>query len=367
MQSIEFKIFTEQDKNIWNDFICNSKWGDVLQIWQWGDNKRIENWEPLRVAVLEDNQILIVAQCLIKKLPIFGNYLYIPYGPVFKDIQSLKKGMSKFKEELILLAKQKNCVIIDIEPKVGKSEVEVSENLQQYVNEEVFNIFKQHGFSITKRNTQPLFKLFYNLDKSEEELLSLMKKNTRYDVRLAQKKGVVIKEYSFNDENIHKKIDVFYDMLLETQKRAHGYPIRSREYFHELVNSFKDTEYMSLFEGSFNGDIICMNISQRTGFWSSSFYASSNRLHTKVKAPHLMRWTAIQRAKESGCKVYDFWGIVPHSKQHEGYSDNKLSFGGERLDYNGIMSIETKPFGLFLFNVVLPLFNKIKSILHFTK
>ena len=82
-----------------------------------------------------------------------------------------------------------------------------------------------------------------------------------------------------------------------------------------------------------------MNISQRTTSWASSFYASSNRKFTEVKAPYLMRWQSIIAAQNFGSKVYDFWGIIPNSQQHQGYSENKLSFGGARINTYGLLAL----------------------------
>ncbi|MCA9386121.1 GNAT family N-acetyltransferase, partial [Candidatus Dojkabacteria bacterium] len=163
------------------------------------------------------------------------------------------------------------------------------------------------------------------------------KKNTRYNIGYAERKGEEVKTYSLEDENIDEKLSEFYDLLEEMQERSSGYPIRSKKYFKKLFKEFKGTDSIVLFEVSYKGDVIAMNISEFTDVWASSFYAGSNRLHRKVKAPYQLRWQSIKEAKERGCKVYDFWGIIPDSKHHKGYSDHKLSFGGDRVDYVGII------------------------------
>ena len=155
-----------------------------------------------------------------------------------------------------------------------------------------------------------------------------------------------------DDPIITKKIDDFYDLLLETQKRSGGYPIRSRDSFHRLFEIFKGTNNIALFEASFEGEIIVINISQRTKYWSSSFYAGSNRKHSKVKAPYLLRWESIKAAKKFGSSLYDFWGIVPGS-QHKGYSDQKLSFGGVRMDTYGLLALPISPIKYYLWDIAV--------------
>ncbi len=363
------KIFEESEKEIWNDFIDNARWGDVLQFWQWGEAKRSEGWEPIRMGVMQDGVLILAAQILIKPAKVLGNYLYIPHGPVFQAITGLKSGIKTLKQGMLQLAKEKEGFVIEIEPKTGFIPDElfstpiISKNLQFLIDPAVLKIFESNGWFETGRNMQPVYKLFYDLDDSPEQLLALMKKNTRYNVKLADKKGVLITEYSFSNPEIHSKIDTYYEMLLEMQERAKGYPIRAREYFHKLVNDFAETGRMSLFESSLNGEVISMNISQRTKFWSSSFYASSNRLFPEVKAPYLMRWESILKAREFGSKLYDFWGIVPNSDQHKGYSDNKMSFGGIRINTHGILALPLSPSRYFIWDKMLPLRSKILGLI----
>lgn len=370
-KEITTKIFTDSEKQQWNDFVDASRWGDLLQFFEWGEAKKSEEWTPIRLAIMDGDKILVAAQVLIKAASFLGNYLYVPHGPVFHEVADLKQGINAFKKALINLAKEHDGFLIEIEPKIGYipddslADPIISKNLQYLTNPAVYNLYERAGFIKTGRNMQPVYKLFYDLDSDVESLLGLMKKNTRYNVKLADKKGVVVKEYAFTDPQIHEKIDVFYEMLLEMQQRAKGYPIRSRAYFHKLVTDFDTTGKMSLFEASFEGQVISMNISERTQYWSSSFYASSNRLFPDVKAPYLMRWKSILRAKEADCKIYDFWGIVPNSDQHKGYSDNKMSFGGVRINNYGLLAIPLSPSRYFIWNKLLPLRTKLKGLLHF--
>jgi len=342
---MEIKYFRAEEKDIWNNFIGNSIYGDILHYWQWGETKKIEGWAPQRIAVMSEGKIVLAAQILSKKASFLGNYIYIAHGPVFNDKNLLKNALPLLKNELIAYAKLNDAFVIEIEPKVCYVSEEdlttpiISKNLQPFVDPAIIKIFESKGFIQTNRNTQPKFKLFYDLEKSKEDLLGLMKKNTRYNVRLAERKSVQITEYKLTDPRIDGIIDQFYSMLLETQERAKGYPIRPQAFFKELVKQFIDTDAISFFEAKYQDQVVSMNISQRTKSWASSFYASSNRKFTEVKAPYLMRWKAVLAAKLFGSKVYDFWGIIPNSQQHQGYSENKLSFGGVRLNTYGLLAL----------------------------
>ena len=159
-QQIQSKIFTESDKQKWNDFIDNSHWGDLLQMWEWGDTKRIEGWDPVRIGVVKDGKLILAAQCLIKPANVLGNYIYIPHGPVFEEIAGLKMGIKVLKEALLQLAKEREGFVIEIEPKIGFLPEEllatpiVSRNLQYLIDPSPFNILEANGFIVTGRTFQ---------------------------------------------------------------------------------------------------------------------------------------------------------------------------------------------------------------------
>jgi lipid II:glycine glycyltransferase (peptidoglycan interpeptide bridge formation enzyme) len=340
------KYFDKEEKDQWNDFVSGSLYGDILQFWQWGEAKSVEGWDPLYMAVIDDvdHRILLSSLALIKKASFLGNYLYVGHGPVFKDKHDLKIALPIWKKGLVEYSKKNNIFTIEIEPKICFVREEdlstpiISKNLQAFIDPAIIKIFNNNGFFRTKRNTQPKYKLYYDLDSTEEQLLDLMKKNTRYNVRLAERKGVEFREYQLDNPEIDKVLNEFYSMLLETQDRAKGYLIRPLSFFKELISSFKGTENICFMETKYQDQTIAINISQRTRSWASSFYAASNRKFTEVKAPYLLRWKSVLSAKNFGSKVYDFWGIIPNSAQHKGYSENKLSFGGTRIDTYGLLA-----------------------------
>jgi peptidoglycan pentaglycine glycine transferase (the first glycine) len=149
---------------------------------------------------------------------------------------------------------------------------------------------------------------------------------------------------------------------LSTQERAKGYPIRPKSTFTSLLEVFKNTKLLKYFEARFQGDLITANISQFTSYWSSSFYGASNRLHPDTKAAYLLRWESVLEAKRRGCRIYDFWGIILDSKQHQGYSETKLSFGGTRMDTYGIFALPLSGWKYEVWDKLLPLRNKIPFI-----
>jgi len=214
----------------WNSFVSSSKWGDILQFSQWGEVKRLEGWSPHYVTSKDTKVRSIV---LIKKAGFLGNLMYVPHGPVFQSTNDLAEEIDSWKEALLLLAREQNCFLIEIDPKIGhlvdkKQEIDnvdestklkhqiINKNIEglgHFFDEEIIDIFMKAGFEKTNRNMQPVFKLLYSLELSEDELMSLMDKNTRYNIRYAQKKGVQIHEYLPDDPEINEKLKVFYGLM----------------------------------------------------------------------------------------------------------------------------------------------------------
>lgn len=351
------------DKKIWNDFALNCEKTDILQSWEWGETKRIEGYVPYRFLLCKNqipnskfqdtnveeipnikyqiSNILLGAQVLVKSVKFFGKLAYIPHGPVFRDTEGPTIELLKeFQENLIRWARENGVFVIEAEPKIVENEIDEMDDVirANYYSNDVLTIYKSNGWIVSGRNVQPKYKLLMDITRDDESIMSQMKKNTRYNIKYAEKQGVEVKRYELDDPQIGKKIKEFHKLVEDMQERASGYPVRPLRYFEKFVEEFRDSKNVALFEVSFQGDLIAMNISEYTPAWASSFYAGSNRLHEKLKAPYLLRWASIQEAKSRGCKIYDFWGIIPESKQHAGYSQNKLSFGGKRMDFVGVLT-----------------------------
>ena len=440
----KIKICKNTDFKKWNNFVENSPYGDVLQFWQWGELKKSEGFRPFRIAVItEENgqeKWLLAAQILLKKVSFLGNHAYIPSGPIFYEKNDLKIGLEKLKEFLTLNNKAYNFLCLEIEPKIGdlvdsgEQILQQNPNLKPFVDKEILEIIKKTGFTKTNRNIQPKFKLYYDLEHSEEELLNQCQKTTRYNIKLAAKKQVEVKEYLANDPQIPTKIQSFYDLFSKVQAKTKNTSIKPissfqkmfdffkfelkefaseidsqidsqkkknlqkpKEKIHQSIISEKNFEkpklifrdgvvvkthptkpaeivqtfdelkkpfgHISLFEASYQDEIAAMNISFRTKFWASSFYASSNPKHLETKAAYLLRWDSIIQAKRFGSKVYDFWGIIPNKKDQKGYSDHKLGFGGVRIDNVGILSLPLNGFRYQIWRFGITLKTFLKKIL----
>lgn len=300
---MEVSFIKDDKKELWNDFLIRNK-GSFLQSFEWGEFQKKLQKKVWRIEIKEDNEILFQTQVIEEKNR-FKSYFYIPYGPIFKEALSSeekKRIFSLFLDKIQNLAKEEKVIFFRIEPISPLPE---------------FN-FQDPGTRIQPKRT-----LILNIDPSEEELIKTFHQKTRYNIRLAEKKGVEIKI-------LDKYSDIFYKLLKKTKERQEfrSYP---EDYYKKLLEINSPYFKTNLFLAEYQGKTIVASIIIFFANRATSLHTGSDYRYRIVKGPHLLRWKTILEAKERGCKEYDLWGI--DEKKWPGVSYLKRGFGGRQLEY----------------------------------
>lgn len=183
------------------------------------------------------------------------------------------------------------------------------------------------GYIRAFEEMQPENTLILDLKMTEDELLTQMKQKGRYNIRLAEKKGIKI--------NPQASISAFYHLYEETGKR-HGISYRGKRYFESLLENLSKNSYINIYSASVKiegKEIVLASAivvySQKTAIYL--FGASSDK-YKNVMAPYLMQWQIIKDAKSKGYTEYDFFGIAPDDDpKHpwQGVTKFKRQFGGK--------------------------------------
>lgn len=327
----------------YNDFIKKQDFVSFMQANEWGEVK-YPNWEQ-KIIYLEDNNDIVASMAiLIRKFSVFTLF-YVPRGPIV-DLYNIKL-VNKLIDEVNELAKQNKAFVLKMDPQVK-------------YNEKLYNLYKNKGFKITKKNAnsdnliQPKHNaVLYIKNKTEEELLESFSQKTRYNVRLAAKKGVTVR-YSHDLEDLKK----FYQLYKTTTVRD---KIGCREitYFEKMLNSYPKDK-IRIYIAEFEGEPLSAAISTNYGKELFYVYGASSNEKRNLMPNYLMQWEMIKWGLEEKCSLYNFGGLL-HLDSDNGLYRFKTGFCGEEgiEEYIGEIDKVYNKFGYFLFSKAVPVFKKI--------
>lgn len=325
------RFLEEADKEAYKEFLMGHERCNFQQSLEWGNVK--EAWEKQVILSTDENGKIRGSLCVwIRKIPIFGNIMYSARGPVC-DIhnEEVLKDLTDGANEL---AKKYNAFVLRIEPDIKKDD------------QEYRDIVTKLGYKIKddsknfKDEIQPRF--VFRLDikgKTEDEVLKNCHQKTRYNIRLATKKGVVIKEGTRED------LKDFHDIMVETGKRD-DFIIRSLSYFQKMYDELVPTGHMKLLMAYHEDKPIAGIIPIMYGNKVWYLYGASSNSYRNLMPNYLLQWTMIQEAIKMGADMYDFRGVsgvVDENHPQYGLYRFKKGFGAEFTEFIGEVYIAYKP------------------------
>lgn len=203
-----------------------------------------------------------------------------------------------------------------------------------------------------------------NLQKPEEELLAAMKPKWRYNIRLAEKKGVEVAREGA------EALEHFYALYLETARRD-GIAIHPLSYYRQLFDAPRDAATdLSVWVARHEGEPIAAIITLFHEGRATYLYGASSGEKRNLMPAYALQWKAIEAAKAAGCADYDFFGIPPDdSPDHPmaGLYLFKTGFGGDIVHRVGSIDYPVAPLAYSLFRFAekarLVWFKKIKKML----
>jgi len=317
-----------------NQELFNSLAKHPLQSWEWGEARKKMGIEVLRIGEFDKEKLVNVYQLTFHPIP--NTKFKIGYLPrsnfPSKDILNY----------LIDYDKKHNVIFIKIEPDV------LIENLK----------LKIENSRLTK-SPHPLFPEWtqtLNLTKLEDELLKNMKSKTRYNIRLAQKKGVVVKEMS-NSQGF----EIFAKLYFETCKRQ-KYFGHTQTYHKIIWNTLKNNIAHILIAFYNNIPLAAYELF----YFKNKFYytyGGTSDEYRNLMASNLLMWEAIKLGKNLGAREFDMWGSLPPNYDQKnswaGFTRFKEGYGTTFVQTIGSYDLIIFPFYYKIYNFV----NKIRNIL----
>lgn len=256
---------------------------EFLQSWQWGQFQERVGKKVFRLQAVEGGEVVWQGQGMVSTLVLGLKYIYFPR--VNFAFLSTNDQLSMVNDQLVKFLRQKKYIFAKIEATNTHSSVLCP---LSYV-----------------RGPQPQTTLVLDLEKNEDEILSQMHAKTRYNIHLAEKKGVVVK--------LEKNIEVFWQLVQETSTRDE-IKSHSKKYYEEMLKSdfcYQLTAYI--------GDKpIASNIMIIFGDVCTYLHGASASEQRNLMAPYLLQWEGMKFGKKLNCKQYDFWGIAPQIEAGDG-------------------------------------------------
>lgn len=318
MQVTEIKTQTK-----WDSVMKSVPHTPFTQAWDWGVFQMTQGYKVLRLAVGEtDSQPVMLAQVALVPLKFGYSFALSPYGPVILDQNSLGEATHMIIEFL-----QQSSVTTGTKILFWRAEPTA----------------KLPGDWKKVQDRQPSHTLLLDLSKTEQELLANMHSKTRYNIRLAERKGVTIR---FGRSS--KEMDGFIFCIKETYAR-HDIKSFPESYYRTQLTTIP-WEQIALAE--YEGTVIAANLLTNYGDTFTYVHGGSLAAHKELMAPQLLQWRCIQEAKKVGAKWYDFYGIAPEGAVNHpwaGITRFKLGFGGQTEVRPGTFELPFKsiPYTLF--------------------
>ncbi len=311
------------DKRTWNGVVSAQQNASFLQSWEWGEFQESLGRTAKRLSW--NNEIL--AQAIKMPLPFSQYYWYIPHGPIIaQEPQSIHPILWELEDMLNDGALfYRLDPVRRIPPPTEKEKQERDSRPLKFV-----------------KATQPQCTRILDLSQSEDELLRQMHQKTRYNIRLAEKRGVVAQEGA---------IERFLEMYNETAKRDQ-FKQNPDDWLTAMAHALQGTSAASikLWQASYTGMPIAGSMTAYYGDTVTYLHGASSNQHREVMAPYVLHWHIIKDAKARGHRYYDFRGVNPEEQDHwayktswEGISRFKSGFGGELVCYPYSFDVLFKP------------------------
>lgn len=274
----------------WREFIKKQANPHILQTAEWGELKRAFGWEVERMVSGD-----LGAQILFRKLPLGFTAAYVP-KPVFShpysaDRQHWSVMIEPFLAEIDAVCRKKRAVFLKIEPDCWSD----NPSIPHYPS-----------FIVSKHNIQPPRTILVSLEGTDDDILARMKQKCRYNVRLAEKKGITVRAWD--------DLDGFHRMMTVTGGRD-GFGVHSLEYYRKAYELFHPTGMANLLVAEFESRPLAALMVFALGKRAYYLYGASTDEERNRMPTYLLQWRAMQWAKARGCVEYDLWGVPDADEQ----------------------------------------------------
>ena len=336
----------------------------LLQTWEWSLVKAKYGWKAMPFVWQNAQGKTVAAAMVLKRSIPVGGFakkmcvLYVPKGPLMDwNDTALRQCILG---DLQAFAKRQGAIFVKVDPDValGKGVPRTEEAVEFNDGQEVRSELMRRGWKFSQDQIQFRNTVLVDLTLSEDEMLERMKQKTRYNVRLAQKKGVTVRVGRWDD------LPLLYRMYAETSVRD-GFLIREEGYYQTVWRNFMSVPLSTFGLQPFSEPLIAEVDNEPVGAVSMFYFAGqaiylfgmSRDEHREKMPNYLLQWEAMRRAKALGCKVYNLWGAPDEFNEKDGLWSVfrfKEGFGGVVSRTLGAWDFTSNPLLYRLYTQILP-------------
>ncbi len=295
-----------QEKDVYNKAVKHP-----LQAWEWGEFRKKTGVEVERVGFFENGKLVYGMQMTFHKIPYFNATAgYFPKGPMPDDEQM---------QTLLEIGKKHNALYVKLEPNIAIP-LDVQSG-QQSIQKYLLDQGCVPGRPLFSRHT-----FILDMTPTEEKLFENFKQKTRYNIRLAEKKGVQIVE-----DSTEQGLEDYLKILKETTKRQAFYA-HSNTYFKDMWSTLSASGMAHILKAVYEGKTLVtwiVFIHNNVLYYP---YGASSSEHKELMASNLMMWEAIKFGKKNNCQSFDMWGSLgPDADPKDpwyGFHKFKEGYGG---------------------------------------
>ncbi|MBN1579362.1 MAG: peptidoglycan bridge formation glycyltransferase FemA/FemB family protein [Anaerolineae bacterium] len=317
----------------WDQFVIGHPGGHVLQTSTWGVHQSEFGWRTERVVVRVRDVIVAGAQVLFRHLRWGLTRAYIPKGPLvdYTD-QAVCRALFTAIHQV---CRARRAILLKIEP--------------DSMDSDLASTLSRYALYPSPYTVQPPRTILIDISGSQDDVLKRMKSKTRYNIRLAERKGIQVRQG-------HRQDIAAFTRLLAVTGHRDGFDVHCPRYYERAFDLFVPAHRACLLVATFQGQPVAAVMPFAFGDRAWYMYGASGNEHRAKMPNYALQWSAICWAQEQGCTSYDLWGIPDEDEemleaQFEerreglwGVYRFKRGFGGQVTRYAGAFDrIYNKP------------------------
>ncbi|HEY9121973.1 MAG TPA: peptidoglycan bridge formation glycyltransferase FemA/FemB family protein [Brevefilum sp.] len=350
------ELLDVESSSDWNEKIETLPGAHSLQTWQWGQVKSRFGWQPYHLLWRKDNAEIVAGALVLQRsidpvgLPLGISVLYAPRGPLldWSDTGLVKQVLDDLQD----FAEQKKAIFLKIDPDlplgygIPGDESEESKVVGIAVKQDL----KARGWLFSDEQIQFKNTVIVDLTDDSDTMLMQMKSKTRYNIRLAERRGVSVRTGGIAD------IDSLYKMYARTAIRD-DFLIRGKDYYRTVWERFFTDGLAAPLIAEVDGSPVGAVVIFRFGGRAWYVHGMSLDEHREKMFNYRLQWEAMLHSKKAGCYQYDMWGAPDSFDESDplwGVYRFKDGFGGQVLRTLGAWDYPVRPLLYPLYTRVLP-------------